>query len=424
MNNFTLIFLSALLLSLGLKLWLAGRQIRHVRACRDQVPRAFRQRITLEMHQLAADYTIARTRFGLAALLLNTLLLLGWTLGGGLNIVDQFWQSVDLPAISTGIAVILSVLLLASLLELPLSLYQTFILEQRFGFNKTTPAVFISDLIREGLLTLLIAPPLLLLILWLMPSSGQGAAPSPVGSLWWLDVWLVWLGFSLLMLWAYPAVIAPLFNRFSPLADEALQQRIMKLLQRTGFTADGIFVMDGSRRSAHGNAYFSGLGSHKRIVFFDTLINRLNADEIEAVLAHELGHFKHRHIHKHLAATALGSLLGAGLLAWLITQPGFFSGLGVVQASPHLALLLLLLISPVFSFFVRPLIMGYARRHEFEADDYAAEQSDAAHLISALVKLYQDNAATLTPDPCYSLIYDSHPPATIRIAHLATRTRG
>jgi len=423
MNNFTLIFLSALVLGLGLKLWLAGRQIHHVRACRNQVPQAFRQRITLEMHQLAADYTIARTRFGLIALLFNSLLMLGWTLGGGLNAVDQFWQSEELPAITTGIAVILSVLLLASLLELPLSLYQTFVLEQRFGFNKTTPAVFIGDLIREGLLTLLIVPPLLLLILWLMPSPGLEATPSPAGSLWWLDVWLVWLGFSLLMLWAYPAVIAPLFNRFTPLADKALQHRIMKLLQHAGFTASGIFVMDGSRRSAHGNAYFSGLGSHKRIVFFDTLLNRLEPAEIEAVLAHELGHYKHRHIHKHLAATALGSLLGAALLAWLIAQPGFFSGLGVAQVSAHLALLLLLLISPVFSFFIRPLIMWFSRRHEFEADDYAAEQSHASHLISALVKLYQDNAATLTPDPCYSAVYDSHPPATIRIAHLATRIR-
>jgi len=423
MNSFTILFLSALTLNLGLRLWLAGRQIRHVRACRDRVPQAFRQRIPLEMHQLAADYTVARTRFGLTALLVNTLLLLVWTLGGGLHAVDQIWQSMELPTIITGVAVILSVLLLGTLLELPLALYQTFALEQRFGFNKTTLAIFFGDMLKEGLLTLLIAPPLLFIILWLMPAFGEAAAPSPVGSLWWLDVWLLWLGFSLLMLWVYPALIAPLFNHFTPLEDESLQHRIMGLLHRAGFTAKGIFVMDGSRRSTHGNAYFSGLGSNKRIVFFDTLINRLEADETEAVLAHELGHFKHRHIHKHLAITALTSLLGAALLAWLMGRADFYSGLGVPHAASYMALLLLLLISPIFGFFIRPVILWFTRRHEFEADDYAAQQVDADHLISALVKLYQENAATLTPDPCYSAFYDSHPPATIRIAHLAARIR-
>jgi STE24 endopeptidase len=308
---------------------------------------------------------------------------------------------------------LVSAFMIMALLELPFSVYHTFVIEERFGFNKTTPATFIGDMAKQTLLMLILGVPLAWAALWLMQESG---------SLWWLYLWLLWAGFSLLMLWAYPALIAPLFNKFTLLDDENLQQRIQSLLDRCGFKSQGIYVMDGSRRSGHGNAYFTGMGQNKRIVFFDTLLKTLEADEIEAVLAHELGHFKRKHVQKRIISMMLMSLAGLALLGWLIEQSWFYQGLGVQQPSNHLALLLFLMVSPVFTLFLQPLFSWFSRRHEFEADDYAATQASAADLIRALVKMYKENASTLTPDPLYSAFYDSHPPAPVRVAHLSTKT--
>jgi STE24 endopeptidase len=412
MNSITLIFLAGLLASLGLQLWLDWRQIRHVRQHRDAVPEPFREQIPLSAHQKAADYTVARTRLGMLELLWSSLLILGWTLGGGLQWLDELWRGQHWSPLTTGTAVILSVLLISSLLDLPFALYRTFVIEQRFGFNRMTPALFVSDLLKQFLLTLLLGVPLVALVLWLMQTAGTQ---------WWLYVWAVWMGFSLLMMWAWPAFIAPLFNKFVPLDDAALRERIERLLERCGFKSNGVFVMDGSRRSSHGNAYFSGLGTNKRIVFFDTLLKSLDADEVEAVLAHELGHFKRRHVQKRIASMALFSLLGLGLLAWLMQLPEFYTGLGVSTPSTYMALLLFMLIAPVFGVFLQPLFAWLSRKHEFEADDYAARQSDAGQLEQALVKLYEENASTLTPDPLYSAFHDSHPPAPVRIAHLSRK---
>ncbi|TDY00004.1 STE24 endopeptidase [Thiohalophilus thiocyanatoxydans] len=412
MNTVTIIFLLAVVLSLALQLWLGQRQYRFVRQHRDAVPAAFRDHISLEAHQQAADYTLAKLRFGKVELLLGTALLLIWTLGGGLNLLDQFWRAMSLSPILTGLAVIFSFMLISTLLDIPLSLYRTFRLEERFGFNRMTGKLFVADFARNMLLAVLIGGPLLWLILWLM----QDASPW-----WWLYVWAIWMGFSLLMMWAYPAFIAPLFNKFSPLDDGALRERIEKLLARCGFRSNGIFIMDGSRRSSHGNAYFTGLGDNKRIVFFDTLLKSLTPDEVEAVLAHELGHFKRRHIQKRIGVVAVMSLVGLALLAWLLDYPPFYHGLGVSQPSTYIALLLFMLVMPVFSLYLQPLMAAFSRKHEFEADDFAAEQSDAGTLIEALVKLYKENASTLTPDPVYSAFHDSHPPAPVRIAHLSSK---
>jgi STE24 endopeptidase len=414
MHSFTLLFLLMLALSLGVESWLAGRQARHVQTHRAALPEAFVGQISLQAHQKAADYTLGKLKLGRYERIYGALILLLFTLGGGLNLLDQLWQSLGLSALWLGVGFILSLLLISSLLELPFSLYRTFRLEQAFGFNRTTPTLFISDMFKQGLLLLVLGIPLIALVLWLMQSAG---------ALWWLYVWLVWSGFTLLMLWAYPAFIAPLFNRFEPLKDEALRQRIDALLTRCGFTSQGIFVMDGSRRSAHGNAYFSGTGNNKRIVFFDTLLESLNGDEIEAVLAHELGHFRRKHVRSRLIQMMLMSFLGLALLGWLIQQPWFFSALGVGEPSTHAALVLFLLVMPVFSFFIQPLMALSMRKHEFEADDFAAEQASADDLIRALVKLYKENASTLTPDPLYSAWHDSHPPAPVRIAHLSSRLK-
>lgn len=412
MHLFTLLFLGMLLISTAIELWLVRRQIRHVAAHRDQVPGAFAERISLSAHQRAADYTMSKSRLRRYELVYGALVLLGLTLGGGLQWLDQLWRGFALHPLLTGTGFILSVVLLTALLDLPFSFYRTFRLEQRFGFNRTTPGLFVVDLLKQALLLLLLGLPLAALVLWLMQSAGQW---------WWLYVWLVWSGFTLLMLWAYPAVIAPLFNKFSPLEDEQLRQRIDNLLQRCGFTSNGIFVMDGSRRSSHGNAYFSGLGNNKRIVFFDTLLESLGGDEIEAVLAHELGHFRRKHIRKRLVLMMLMSLAGLALLGWLIQQPWFFNGLGVSTPSVHAALVLFLLVMPVFSFFIQPLMAFAMRKHEFEADEFAADHAEARDLIAALVKLYEENASTLTPDPIFSAFHDSHPPAPVRIAHLSSR---
>ncbi len=412
MNAFSWVFIAALSASVAVRLWLAARQIRSVRLHRATVPEAFNGAIAPEAHRRAADYTLGKTRLGRIELAYDSLLLLGWTVGGGLNGLNVVWQGAGWGEIATGVAVMLSAFALMALLELPFSLYHTFVIEARFGFNKTTPGVFVSDLFKQALLLLALGIPLAWAALWLMQESGR---------LWWLYLWLLWAGFSLLMLWAYPAVIAPLFNKFSLLDDERLKQRIQTLLDRCGFKSKGIYVMDGSRRSGHGNAYFTGMGQNKRIVFFDTLLDTLEADEIEAVLAHELGHFKRRHVQKRIIIMMLSSLAGLALLGWLIQQPWFFHGLGVSQPANHLALLLFLMVAPVFTFFLQPVSAWFSRKHEFEADDYAASQASAADLVRALVKMYRENASTLTPDPLYSAFYDSHPPAPVRVAHLSAK---
>jgi len=409
MHLFSYLFVAFVALSLGVQLWLAQRHARHVQQHSQQVPATFSAQIDLAAHQKAAHYTVTKTRFGQWEMILGYALLLIWTFGGGLEYLDSQILGLGLTPIWSGVVFILAITLISSLLELPVSGYRTFRIEQRFGFNNTTFKLFISDNLKQLLLSLLIGLPLIWLVLWLMTHAG---------GLWWLYVWAVWMGFSLLMMWIYPAFIAPLFNKFTELADTALRSRIEQLLSRCGFSSNGIFVMDGSRRSSHGNAYFTGLGSNKRIVFFDTLLNSLTHDETEAVLAHELGHFKRKHILKHLGLMAALSLGGLALLGWLMQQSWFYSGLGVSTPSLHMALVLFMLIMPVFTFFFSPLMSLLMRKHEFEADEYAARQSDPQHLISALVKLYKDNASTLTPDPLYSGFYDSHPPAPVRIVHL------
>lgn len=410
MNLWTLIFLLALAGGTALQWWLARRQQRHVLAHRAEVPDAFREKITLAEHQKAADYTLAKAGLGQKLLLTEAVLLLLWTQGGLLDWLDQGWRGLGWTELWTGVGFILSIMLIGALLDLPVSLYRTFVLEARFGFNRTTGPLFIADMLKSLLLTLLLGVPLLALVLWLMQSAGDA---------WWLWVWGVWMGFSLLMLWAYPNFIAPWFNKFKPLDEGEVKTRIENLLARNGFAADGVFVMDGSKRSGHGNAYFTGLGRHKRIVFYDTLLQGLQPAEVEAVLAHEVGHFKRHHVHKRLIMMAVFSLGGLALLAWLMGQNWFYTGLGMSHPSTYAALVLFMLALPVFSVFLSPLLAQLSRRHEFEADAFAAAQADAGHLIHALVKLYRENASTLTPDPVYSAFYDSHPPAPVRIAHLS-----
>ncbi len=406
---FTQIFLILLTGTLLTRLWLARRHIRHVLDHRRRVPAPFRGKILLKAHHKAADYTVAKTRFAMLAGIVDALLLLGWTLGGGLEFLDQGWREAGLSELVTGTLFLLSAFLIIGLLDLPASVYQTFVIEQRFGFNHSTPALFVADLLKQTLLLFVLGAPLALAALWLMQSAG---------TLWWFYLWLLWSGFTLLMLWAYPAVIAPLFNKFTPLKNRSVQTRIQALLRRTGFRSRGIFVMDGSRRSGHGNAYFTGFGRNKRVVFFDTLLKTLRGPEIEAVLAHELGHFHHRHIIKRIVLLFGMSLVGLALLGWLIQQSWFYQGLGISTASAHAALILFLMAGPVFTFFLQPLMAWGSRRHEYQADAYAADQADSKPMISALVKLYRENASTLTPDPVYSAFYDSHPPASLRIAHL------
>jgi STE24 endopeptidase len=409
MNYFTLLFIAALAASLALRVWLAQRHLSHVRSNRDTVPATFADHITQDDHSKAADYTMTNTRFGLFNLAWEALLLLGWTLGGGLELLDNAWRSAGYGPVVTGTAVISSAIVIMTLLDLPFTLYHTFVVEERYGFNRSTPAVFISDLLKNGLLLVIIGGPLIALALWIMTASGNN---------WWLYVWIVWMVFTLVMFWAYPAVIAPLFNKFTPLEDESLKQRIQSLMDKCGFRSKGIYVMDGSKRSGHGNAYFTGFGSNKRIVFFDTLLETLEADEIEAVLAHELGHFRLKHIQKRLLSTAALSFCALALLGWLAQQTWFYNGLGISQPSSWMALLLFLMVLPVFSFFLQPLLSRLSRKHEFEADAYAVKQSNGDDLVQALVKMYRENASTLTPDPLYSAWHDSHPPAPVRIARI------
>ncbi len=412
MNLFSIVFLCSLGASIIVQWFLVQRHIKHIQANRQNVPEAFSDKIPLEAHHKAADYTQAKVKTGLAELIIGSIFLLLWTLGGGLQLLDSWLRSFELSAIWTGTAFILSVFAIMTILDLPLSIYRTFKLEQSFGFNKMTPKIFIMDMIKNSVVGLLIGTPLLILVLWIMENSG---------SYWWLYVWATWLSFSVFMMWAYPAFIAPLFNKFRPLEDGELKTRIENLLTRNGFKSQGIHVMDGSTRSAHGNAYFTGLGANKRIVFFDTLIDELSHDEIEAVLAHELGHFKCNHIKKRISVLGSVFLIGLGILGWLINEPWFYNGLGVEQASTYMALLLFVIASPAFTFFLQPLFSFISRQHEFEADDFAASQAQTENLITALVNLYRENANTLTPDPLYSAFHDSHPPAPIRIAHLKSK---
>ncbi len=393
-----------------LRLWLAQRQIGHVGRHRHAVPTGFAERIPLSAHQRAADYTVARTRFGRWSLLIEVLLLLTLTLAGGLQWLHDFW-SARLDGLTYGVALILSVLAFSSLVDLPQAAYRQFVIEQRFGFNRMTLRLFLVDLLKQLVLGLAIGVPLLLAVLWLMARMGPW---------WWLYVWLIWCLFNLSILFIYPTWIAPWFNKFVPLADTSLKARVENLLTRCGFASSGLFVMDGSRRSTHGNAYFTGFGRSKRIVFFDTLLKRLQPAELEAVLAHELGHFAHRHVIKRIALVFVCSLIFLATLGYLIDAPWFFAGLGLSTRNTALALILFLLVLPVFTFLLTPLFSQLSRRDEFEADRYAARQASADELIAALVKLYEDNAATLTPDPLHSLFYDSHPPAAVRIAQLQT----
>ncbi|HPY39306.1 MAG TPA: M48 family metallopeptidase [Thiolinea sp.] len=413
MQTFTLIFLVFLFASTLVQIWLSLRQKQSVQSHRSAVPDAFVGKVSLAEHQKAADYTLAKGKFGRIQLMLGIMVLLAWTLGGGLEWLDQAWRSVGWGPLLTGTAVILSMTFISSLIDLPSSLYSTFVLEERFGFNKTTLKVFVVDMLKGTALGLAIGVPLILFVLWLMESAG---------SAWWVYAWVGLTAFSLLMTWAYPKFIAPLFNKFQPLEEGEVASRINALLERTGFNSKGVFVMDGSRRSAHGNAYFTGFGKNKRIVFFDTLLKHLTPSQIEAVLAHELGHFKRKHIVKGMLLSVLMTLIGFGVLAWLMLQPWFYTSFGISQPSTYMALILFMIVSPVFTFFITPLMARFSRKHEFEADEFAAQQSSATELIAALVGLYKENASTLTPDPLHSAFYDSHPPAAIRIAHLQKQT--
>jgi STE24 endopeptidase len=410
----TLIFITLLIATTLTRFWLGSRQITHVQANRMLVPTAFSENISLEAHQKAADYSTAKIKLTLTETAIQALLLIVFTVGGGLQWIDDNWRNILVHhEIVRGALVICSAMLISTLIDLPFEYYKTFTIDEKFGFNKMTKAMFFSDLVKHGLVGLALGLPILFAALWLM----QGA-----GKYWWFYLWVVWSLFNILMLAVYPTFIAPLFNKFTPLADESLKTRIEALLAKCGFKSQGLFVMDGSARSSHGNAYFTGFGSSKRVVFFDTLLSRLNTEEIEAVLAHELGHFKHHHVIKRIALMFFISFLGLALLGWLMKQTWFYNGLGVTIPSNYMALILFLLISPVFLFLLRPIMASYSRKNEFEADDYAAKHANANHLVEALVKLYRDNASTLTPDPLHSAFYDSHPPASIRISKLAAYT--
>jgi len=412
MHWFTVVFFIALALAIAGRLWLSGRHIRYIAANRETVPAAFSGRISLAAHQKAADYTTVKTRLGTVETLAAALLLLVLTLGGGLQLLsDACERAFEVGSYAHGIALIVSVALISSAIDLPFSLYRTFVIEVRFGFNRMSLALFLADLAKFTALGALLGIPLVLLVLWLM---------AKMGGMWWLYVWLAWMAFNLLVVTIYPTLIAPIFNRFSPLENPDLRARIESLLARCGFRARGLFVMDNSRRSSHGNAYFSGFGAAKRIVLFDTLISRLEPQEIEAVLAHELGHFSRHHVWKRMALACGTSLAFLALLGGLIGQEWFYTALGVRSQSTAMALVLFFMVAPAFTFLLQPLASLYSRLHEFEADAYAASHAPARDLARALVKLYQDNAATLTPDPVHSAFYDSHPPAMQRIARLQT----
>ena len=416
----TLLFAAALLGSLLLKFWLATRQMRHVARHRDSVPAPFDRTVRLGAHQRAADYTLAKARFGLLTTAFGAAVLLGWTLLGGLDALNAAVRDAIEPRwghLAYQLALLAAFALIGSLLEIPFDLYGTFRIEQRFGFNRMTWKLYLADLAKGALVGAAIGLPLAALMLWIM---------SATGAWWWLWAWAAWMAFNLAALVLYPTVIAPLFNKFEPLADASLKERVQALMARSGFAAKGLFVMDGSRRSAHANAYFTGFGAAKRVVFFDTLLQKLEPGEVEAVLAHELGHYKHRHVAQRIATMFALSFAGFALLGWLATRTWFYTGLGVQPSltAPNdaVALLLFLLVVPVFGFYVSPLLARVSRRHEFEADAYACAHADGRDLSAALLKLHEDNASTLTPDPLYVRFYYSHPPATERLAALPAGT--
>jgi STE24 endopeptidase len=410
MNVFAILFLAALLISTSLRLWLAARHVRHIQTHRDKVPSAFATEIDLAAHQKAADYSRAKTRLNMKALVFDAAVLLALTFGGGLQGIDDVAARVFQNPLLHGVAFVAMLTIILSALELPFDLYRVFGIESRFGFNKMTLGMFFGDLAKQAAVGIVLGLPLLLAVLWLMASMGE---------LWWLYVWLVAVAFMLFVQFIAPSVIAPLFNKFVPMQDGEMKTRIENLIARCGFTSKGLFIMDGSKRSSHGNAYFTGFGKSKRIVFFDTLLSRLEIAEIEAVLAHELGHFRMRHVIKRLVLMAVFSLIFFFLLGQLKNQEWFYQGLHVTYpATEAMALTLFFMVMPVFTFLLQPMLSMYSRKHEFEADEYAAKFTPARDLVHALVKLYKDNASTLTPDPLHSAFYDSHPPAAIRIARL------
>ena len=409
MNTFSIVFLSALALATLMRLWLGARHIGHIRAHRAAVPAEFAGQISLDAHQRAADYTCVKTRLALVTVVIEALLLVWLTFGGGLQAMHELSAAWLPEGIIRGLALIALVTLLMTAFEMPISLYRTFRIEERFGFNKMTPRMFVVDALKSMAIATLIGFPLAACVLWLMAT---------MGAFWWLYAWAVWVVFNLVMLAVYPTWIAPLFNKFTPMQDAALKERVERLLTRCGFKVKGLMVMDGSKRSSHGNAYFTGFGKSKRIVFFDTLLSQLNPPEVEAVLAHELGHFKLRHVVKRMAWIFSVSLGFLWLLGYLMEKDWFFHGLNVATPSTAMALILFFMVLPNFTFLLQPLLSLYSRKHEYEADQYAAQNADARDLVSALVKMYKDNASTLTPDPVHSAFYDSHPPAPIRIARL------
>ena len=413
---FTAVFATVLVFGLLIRFYLATRQIRHVAKHRAAVPAAFVKTISLASHQKAADYTITKARFGLLEMAFGAALLLGWTLLGGIDFLNQAIGSTSLANYGNllpQLVLLGAFAVISGFLNLPFTLYSTFKIEERFGFNKTTLRLWLLDGLKGLLVGTVVGLPIVALILWLMASSG---------SLWWLWAWGSWMGFNMLLLVLYPTVIAPLFNKFKPIDDESLKARVTALMQRCGFASKGLFVMDGSKRSAHANAYFTGFGAAKRVVFYDTLLQALSPAEVDAVLAHELGHFKHKHIVKRIIGMFAMSFVGFALLGWLSSQLWFYTGLGVTPnlngGNDAIALLLFMLVVPLFSFFISPIFAQFSRKHEFEADAYAALQTDGKDLQSALLKLYQDNASTLTPDPVFVKFYYSHPPASERLSRM------
>jgi len=409
MNTFTIIFLIAVVISYSIQSWLSSRQKSFVLKHRSAVPDAFKDSVTLEAHQKAADYTVEKGNLGEIDSIVGVIFLMILTLGGGISMVFKLWSVSGLSPMMMELAAVGSIILIMTLFEIPSSFYQTFVIEEKFGFNKSTVAQFFKDQAISLSLVLAIGLPILALILWVMES---------VGEFWWLYAWAILMSFSLLMSWLFPTVIAPLFNKFTPMEEGSLKDRIQGLLSRCGFSSNGIFIMDGSKRSGHGNAYFTGMGNNKRIVFFDTLIESLDDEELEAVLAHELGHFKRKHVIKMLVASSIMTLISFAVLGLLITQNWFFDGLGIDTHTNAAALLVFTLVSPVFTIFMQPISAYFQRKFEFEADDFASQNAKATKMISGLVKLYEENASTLTPDPLYSAFHYSHPPAAIRIAHL------
>lgn len=412
MHLLTIAFLLALLAQLFVQIWLARRQITHVTTHRDDVPAEFRAAVSAAEHAKAADYAGARQRLAIVEAIYDSALVVALTLGGGIAWFGQWVTGFAPPGVIAGTLHLLAVFAVVTLAGLPFSVYRTFVLEQRFGFNRTGPGTFVADQLKAWALGLLLGGAVAAAVLWIMASAGTA---------WWIVGWAAWLAFSLLVTWAWPRLIAPLFNKFSPLEDGALRERIEALLARCEFHAKAIYVMDGSRRSAHGNAYFTGLGREKRIVFFDTLLSSLGPAQIESVLAHELAHFKLRHIPQRLAASAALSFAGFALLGWLSRQEWFYTALGVPVASDAAALLLFMLVVPAFTWVVSPALAAWSRRHEYEADAFAAQHADARSLAEALVTLYKDNATTLTPDPLYSAFHDSHPPPAARIERLRSK---